>query len=173
MKKRTKIILWSLGGLVLLLCAVGTIYLIVMYEPDLERGREGGSGLPGKRLLIASSGSSFKQALLRELETRLLADRIPFRIIPLRELPAVDPAIYRAVVLINSCEMYKMDSRVRAFFTKYRDYSRIVLVTTSGPGTWKTKDFAIDTVSGASKRGVAPSLAETIMSRVRRIVVPE
>ena len=72
MKKRTKIILWCLGGLVLLLCAVGTIYLIVMYEPDLERGREGGSGLPGKHLLIGSSGSSFKQALLGELETGVL-----------------------------------------------------------------------------------------------------
>jgi hypothetical protein len=169
MTKRTKIILWSLGGFVFLLCAIGTIYLIVLHEPDLANGREGGSGLPGKQLLVASSGSAFKQQLLKELEHRLLADKIPLKVIPLRELPGIDPAACRAVVLLNSCEMGKMDSRVEAFLAQHRDYARTVLVTTSGGGLWKTKKFAIDTVSGASKRSVAPSLAETIMSRVRRI----
>ena len=169
MKKRNKIILWSLAALVGIPAVIMTVYMIVMYEPALK-GWEAGVKNSPTRVLIASSGSDFKKAMIKDVIKRLQPDKRFFKVVDLGELKKVKPIKFQAIAILNSAEMWKMDSNVRTFLDKYSKLKKIVLLTTSGNSKWKTKKYKVDTISGASKQKHRPEMIKKLVARLRAIL---
>lgn len=172
MQKRTRIILWSIAALIGLVVIISTLYLIIMNEPALE-GWEAGDPDSPKQVLIAASGSDYKKQLIRDVIDRLQSDAIFFKVIGLKELPETDPAGYQAIAILNSCEMYKMDEKVRSFLKKYPEPEKIVLLVTSGNSEWTPEDEAYkgyNAISGASSKEYHDTMLAELTGRIRQLL---
>ncbi len=165
MKKKTKIILAIAAGIPACFLIVMTLYLVIMYEPDLEASFETGNPESDARVLIASSGSSFKQELIREIAAALQDSRI--RVIPLGELEKVQPGEYNGILVMTSCEMYKIDSDAAGFLEKHAPGDNLALLITSGNGEWNTDKYGIDTVTGASEPEQKDRLIREAVARLK------
>ena len=82
----------------------------------------------------------------------------------------INEADWHALVIINTTEAWRLQSEVKAFLDRSQHLGKIVLLSTSGDGTWKTKDYGIDALSSASRTGELSSLCSTIVARVEQIL---
>ena len=46
------------------------------------------------------------------------------------------------------------------------DLDKVILITTSGPGTWETDDYDVDIITSASKKEELPGLTKDILRRL-------
>lgn len=169
MRKKTKIVLWILGGLFLLFVGWIGIYLLVKYEPDLDKGWTAGPDAAPTRVLVATSGSAFKRAVAKRVADSLAADGRRVRVEPLAALPDLDPAGFHAVVIMGSCEGWRLGRKAGRFLSRHTNHARHVLVVTSGPGTWKPERWKLDAVTSASRPGDETRVADAVLAKVRAI----
>ena len=118
------------------------------------------------KVLIASQGSGFKNALVEGLSTNLEQRQIYIKVLDVTVLSEVSEEDWDAVVLIHSVEMSKLQPDVKAFLDRAHDLDKVILITTSGPGTWKTNDYDVDIITSASKKEELPGLTKEILKRL-------
>lgn len=118
-----------------------------------------------RKVLIATQGSAFKTQLVAELVERLKPSAY-LRVIDVSALSTINEAEWKALVVINTCEAGKMQADVTAFLAKATNKNNIVLLTTSGSGTWKAAESSIDSISSASKKDQIASLVPEIEHRI-------
>ena len=85
-------------------------------------------------------------------------------------LPEINEDKWNAMVLIHACESRKLQPDVEKYLARAKTLNKVVLVTTSGGGTWKTEDFHIDTITTASKKAQVKPLAAKILKRLDGIL---
>ena len=127
--------------------------------------------IPGQReVLIASRSSEYKKQLVAELQKRLSAAKISHKTIGIKQLDKVDPTSYVAVVVINTCLAWGLDNEVTAFLDRQKAGTNIILLTTSGDGTWLPNKHGqnFDAISGASLKANIGDVARDLMERIQR-----
>lgn len=120
------------------------------------------------RVLIATQGSEFKDAVVAGVVEHLKARAAYVKVIDVSALPAVDQSEWNAIVLVHTWEMRKPPKEVKAFVDRARNSGKSVVLTTSGAGTFKLD--GVDAISSASVVADAPSRSADIAERVDGIL---
>lgn len=167
--KVLKIVLIVIGGIVALVFILFFIYWMANKQGVIESFDVGDPQL-AQRVLIASQGSDFKNALVESLTAHLQEQKVFIKVIDVTGLGAVNEDEYEAVVLIHTVEQWKLHPDVKAYLDRTKDLDKIVLVSTSGSGDWKTKDYDVETVTSASKTEEFSTLIPLILERLDAIL---
>jgi hypothetical protein len=145
------------------------IYLLVNLQGVIEPF-EVNSPDARHKVLIASQGSRFKNMLVSGLVGRFKASPTYIRVVDVTSLSEVSEADWNAVVLIHTTQGSQMQPDARKYLGQARDLDKIILVTTSGSGKWRTKEFDIDTLTSASRKAKVGPLVNTITHRLEAIL---
>ena len=122
-----------------------------------------------KKLLIAAQGSEFKDKVTTGIVDRYTSDAIYIRVIDVEELQGIDPKDFNALVIIHTWENSKPPVAVKVFIDRIEnDRDKIVVLTTSGEGSYKVKD--VDAIAGESILEDAPVFVKEIISRLDSIL---
>ncbi len=119
-------------------------------------------------VLMASRSSAFKEALVKKLSADLAAREIGVKIVGIGDLKDIRAEDYDAVVLINTCLAWGLDNEVQAFVDRYPRNERMIVVTTSGEGSWlpPKEDSAYDAISSASNLTRVDAVAREVTLRL-------
>ena len=123
-----------------------------------------------KRLLIASTDSEFKRAIVSAISTTYQDQAVYVKIIGIADLPLEDANQYSAVVLINTCMAWTIDSTVMQFLDRYGDLPSIIVLTTSNSGYVlpELENRQIDAMSSASIKADADPIAKALILKIKR-----
>jgi menaquinone-dependent protoporphyrinogen IX oxidase len=169
--KILKIVLIILGAVAIILIAAFGIYLLANKQGVIE-AYEFTRAEAEYKVLIASQGSDFKNALVESLTTHL-REKATINVIDVTTLHEVNEDEWDAIVLIHTVEQWKLQPDVKKYLDRAQDLHKIILVTTSGSGDWKTENYDVDVITSASKTGELPSLIQKILGRIDSIVSQE
>jgi hypothetical protein len=125
-----------------------------------------------KKVLIASPASEFKAAVVARIKEEFKNDSIYIKVTGLIGMQSEPAGKYAAIVIINTCMGWNMDPAVHAFLKKHPEKYPLIILTTSGKGTWapRQKKPLFDAVSSASKKNVADATAQAIIVKIRTIM---
>ena len=122
------------------------------------------------KVLIVTQGSDFKDALVSGIIESLKKQSIYIKVIDVSALPEVAEDMWQALIIINTCEVGKMQSDVRHYLSEAKEPDKVILFITSGPGNWKPEDSSIDSISSASKMTQVDSAVTHIMDKLNKIL---
>ena len=167
MKKSTKILVIAAipatpiiaFGIYLLVNIQGVIQPFEINSPDAKH-----------KVLIASQGSGFKNMLVSGLVDKIKNSPTYIRVVDVTSLSEVDEAGWNAVVLIHTTQYGRMQPDAMEYLGRAKELDKVVLVTTSGSGRWKTEEFDIDTLTSASRKAKVGLLINTITHRLGAIL---
>lgn len=134
---------------------------------------EAGDPRAGKRVLIATQRSEFKEAVVSRIVEDLEKDLCYVKVIDLKRLADERAADFGAVVVVNTCKAWSLSRAASKFVKKFPDKGRVVLLTTAGGEEWKPKSVEVDAITSASKEHKADPVAEEIVGKVRKILGPD
>jgi len=167
--KTLKIALIVISSIVVVLLVAFGIYLLVNRQGVIEPFEVNSPEL-GQKVLIASQGSAFKKAVVESLTQYLREKPVYVNVIDVTALAEVIEDDWDAVVLIHTTERWTLQPDVKAYLDRPEDLSKVILLTTSGSGKWKTKDFNVDVITSASKMSEMNSVLRKIISRLNVIL---
>jgi len=121
----------------------------------------------GNRLLIATQGSGFKSALIDSVTVYLIDDSLYVRVIDVTGLGEIDDNEWNAILIVHTTEQWKLQPDVAKYLERARDLSKVIVVTTSGSGEWKSDEYAVDVITSASKSDELPALTQKIVAKLR------
>ena len=128
------------------------------------------AALDGKQvILIASRSSDFKKLLVTKLHEQLAENGFGQKTIGVGGLPQVNASDYTAVVVINSCLAWGLDSDVQAFLDREKTATNIIVLTTSGKGAWLPDQGSrnFDAISAASKMTSVDTVVLDVMAKIQ------
>jgi hypothetical protein len=121
-------------------------------------------------VLVASRSSDYKKLLVAELQKQLSAAGIQHKAVGVEDLKKVDADDYAVVVVINTCLAWGLDHDVESFLDRQKATDNVILLTTSGDGSWlpnkRGRDF--DAISGASVTTNVNTVAANLMGRIQK-----
>jgi hypothetical protein len=120
------------------------------------------------RVLIATQGSKFKDAVVAGVVEQLKARAAYVKVIDISALPGVDDGEWSAVVILHTWEMGKPPNEVQAFVDRARGSGKLVVLSTSGAGDSRIE--GLDAISSASVVADAASRAEDILVKLDAIL---
>ena len=120
------------------------------------------------RVLIATQGSEFKDAVVAGVVEHLKSRAAYVKVVDVSALPGIDGGGWDAIVLVHTWEMRKPPEEVKIFVDRARGSGKLVVLTTSGAGNFKID--GVDAISSASIVADAPSRAADISQRVDAIL---
>ena len=157
-------------GALLLLALIGAVGYKLIYSQGIAEAFEVNSPELETRVLIATQGSAFKNALVAKVAEELGKKAVYIQVVDVTALPKTKVEGWSALVVINTCESGKMQKDAQNYLTQVKAREKVVLLTTSGSGTWTPEEFAIDSISSASKKESVQSLAAEILKRLELIL---
>lgn len=157
-------------GSIIVLIIIAAVALKIMFSQRTAETFEVNSPELKTKVLIATQGSDFKNALVSGIIENLKKQSIYIKLIDVSGLPEVREEIWQALIIINTCEAGKMHSAVRHYFSQTKELDKVILLTTSSSGDWKPEDSSIDSISAASKMTQVDSLVTHILDRLNRIL---
>jgi hypothetical protein len=119
-------------------------------------------------VLIATQGSEFKNAVTAELVEALRRSSARVNVIDVSALERTRADDWDAIVLIHTWEMGKAPAAVTAFMQRTPKRKNLVVLTTSGEGTFKLAD--VDAISAASQMADTSARATEIMRKLEPIL---
>ena len=160
-------IVWSI-----LLLLVAAVAFAGWYWAHFSMGSARTFEVPGAasapRVLIASQGSEFKNAVVTDLANQLAARGTHVKVIDVSALRDIDETRWNAIVLVHTWEMGRPPAAVQEFVKRARDPRRLLALTTSGAGTFKLD--GVDAISTASVVADAPSRAAELLRQLDRLL---
>lgn len=129
----------------------------IINDPDLR-----------KKVLIASQGSEFKNALVDKLIGDLKDRSIYIKVVDVADLPEVSGEGWSNIVVIHTTEWYKAPKGVRKYLKQAEDLGNTVLVTTSGEGSWKPSGYDVDVITSASEMSDIDKVIREVMGKIDR-----
>lgn len=157
------------------LAQTGCVVPRLIWPQDDILGSELNAPASEKRVLVASRSSEFKDAVVERLRQGLRDDAAYVKFVGLDDLEQEDGAKYDAVVLINTCIAWGFDPKVDGFLKRQKQQEHIVVLTTSGNGTWtpKAEGRAFDAVATASEKADIDKVADRILEKVQAILLQD
>jgi len=162
-----KIILIVIAAIVLLAVALFGVYLL-SHRQGVIKTSEFVNSEARKTVLIASQGSRFKNELVDSVVARLKRKLLAIKVVDVTTLQDEDEADFCAFVIIHTTEKWVLQPDVKRFLDRSRDLKKILLVTTSGQGEWRTKDYDVDVITSASRKPELKALPGRICAWIEK-----
>ncbi|NMG68449.1 hypothetical protein GPA19_26350, partial [Azoarcus indigens] len=89
------------------------------------------------RVLVATQGSAFKDAVVAGIVAHLKPRQVYVKIIDVAALPSVQESDWNALVLIHTWQMRKPQPDVKKFVDIIQNVRKVIVLSTSGAGTFK------------------------------------
>ena len=170
--KALKIALIVIGSIVVVFLIIFGIYLLLNIQGEAESFEVGSPELEQK-VLIASQGSDFKNALVKSLTEGLKEKSIYIKVVDVSALSEVNEDEWDALVFIHTTEKSRLQPNVKEYVDRAKDLSKVMLITTSGTGKWKTEDYDIEIITSASKMDKLNALCKQILAWLYPILQTE
>lgn len=154
-------------GLVLL-SVLSLLWYKAQYSMAIATAFDRGSPQATPRILIATQGSRFKDALVAGILDRLTSSAPYIKVIDVSALPGVQEDAWNAIVIVHTWENWRPQADAKAFFDTARDRSKLIVVSTSGSG--REKMPGVDAVSAASVMDDVPKLVGEVLARLDSIL---
>jgi len=167
--KVLKTILFVIVAIVILLIITFSIYLYIHRQGNIK-AFEAGNKNAKQHILIASQGSDFKDLLVDRLIQNLKEKQLYIKVIDVTNLSAINENEWNAMIIIHTTEKFVLQPDVKKYLDRARDLSKVILITTSGSGKWKTKDYNVDIITSASRKEELETLVPEIIKRVENII---
>ena len=173
MKKVLKILLSIIISVVVIIFILLGTYIVVNIQGVIEPFKVGSPNAKNK-ILIASQGSEFKNNLVKTLVQELETEDNYLNIVDCTKLDDENESNWDAIVIIHSAQVHKMPKEAELFLKRSVNLSKVILVSTSGAGDDKIKDFEVDAISTASRISITYKvinwLIPTIESKLQKQV---
>ena len=167
MKKFRKILLVFLS--------IALVFLVFMfwyqYEYAMDHAQEYEVNSPAEnsRLLLATQGSDFKNAITTAIVDYYKTESVYIKVIDISALVGVNPNNYDALLIIHTWENWKPPSSVKSFMDRTTDYrDKMVVLTTSGEGSYKME--GIDAFTGESILEETPNHVGEIIKKLNPLL---
>jgi hypothetical protein len=170
MLKKILLIAGIILGTIIVILTVFYIILVIFYGQEKAEEFEVNKPPIDIKMLVAYQGSAYKNTLVENLLNQLKDESIYIKLIDVDGLENIRLSDWDCVVIINTCERGTMNDSVKSFLKRADSLDRIILHTTSGGGVWKTKDFNIDTITGASDLEDIDKVTDDILKRIITIL---
>jgi hypothetical protein len=117
-----------------------------------------------RRVLIATQGSAFKNAVVSGIVERLKQRSIFVRVVDVGALSDVKESEWDAIVVLHTIEYGRAPPAARAFVDRAADPRRVVVLSTSGAGDFKIE--GVDAISSASRMTDVPARVDALIARI-------
>ncbi|HAD09984.1 MAG TPA: hypothetical protein DCF62_10905 [Porticoccaceae bacterium] len=124
-----------------------------------------------QRVLIATQGSAFKDAVLAELLTYLSDLPVHVQVRDVSALATVNEADWTALVIIHTWEYWRPEPTAAAFLTRAANREHVIVLSTSGDGNKKIDN--IDALTAASDMSAVPRLGGALKQQLSAILKSE
>ena len=161
--RRRKVIVLIIALLALLIPS-SLLWYRGHYSMTVARSYSVGAPSSAQRVLIATQGSRFKDALVAGLIRHLLSRSVYVSVIDVSGLPGVKAGDWTAIVLIHTWEYSRPPADARVFLDRLSERQRVVVVTTSGNG--KEAMPGVDAISAASVMSDPPAPLAAVTGRI-------
>ncbi len=163
--KILKRVLIVIGALIVLFVIIFGIYLLVNRQSVAEPF-EVGSPDSGRRILIATQGSDYKNLMVDTLVSRLKGEDAYISVIDISGLNEINQEDWDAEIIIHTTEAWKLPESVKEFLQEIENPDEVILLVTSGGGKWKPEDCEVDVLTSASKVADIPEKADIIENKI-------
>lgn len=121
-----------------------------------------------QRVLIATQGSKFKDAVVDAVVESLRQRPIYIKVIDVSLLAGVDEDNWNALVVIHTWENWKPQLDAKRFLRRVKVPEKVVVLTTSGGGEEKME--GVDAITASSVPDKAPEYANAILARLEPLL---
>ncbi len=160
--------IWKGIALVIVVFLAFMIWYKIHYSMTVALPFEVNESSRRDHVLVATQGSEFKDALVRQLVDGLRPDSVYIKVMDVSSLPEVNESDWTVIVIIHTWEMGKPPEAVKTFVDRIANRGKLVVMTTSGDGGYKLP--GVDGISSASNPDLISGKAEEILKRVRGIM---
>jgi hypothetical protein len=160
-------VLWGIAILVAVTLGFGGWYQF-HYSMGTAREFEVNSPTIQPRVLLATQGSDFKDSIVRGVIAHLKQRPAYIRVIDVGALRTVSESDWDAILVIHTWEMRQPQTDVKEFIDRVKSAHKVVLMSTSGAGTFKME--GVDEISTASIMTDVPARVAEIDSRLDGIL---
>jgi hypothetical protein len=157
-----------IAALILVALVASAAWYRAQYSMDVARGFEVNDPRSSPKVLIATQGSAFKDAVVAAVVADLQTRPAYVKVIDISMLPGLRAEEWDAIVVLHTWEMGRPPAEVQAFMERAADRLRIVVLTTSGGGDFKMD--GVDAISSASRMADVSLRATDVTSRVDAIL---
>lgn len=159
--------------LITIAVVVAGLYLFLSwykYHYSMEVAESFEVNTPGldRRVLIATQGSEFKEAVVAAVVERLRQQPIYIKVIDVSLLGGVDESKWSAVVVLHTWENWKPQLDAKRFMRQVERPERVVVLSTSGAGDEKMA--GVDAITASSSMDKVPQYADAISARIARLL---
>jgi hypothetical protein len=159
-------------GSLLMLAVTGMTGYKIIYSQGIAEAFEMNSSELETRVLIATQRSAFKNALVASVAKRLAKKPAYINVIDVTALPELQTDEWSALVFITTCQSSEMQKDVRTYLKQINAFENVVLLTTSGSGTWTPEELTVDSISSASRKHKIQPVVTEILKRLDKILEP-
>ena len=136
---------------------------------EVVENREMNSEQLSTKILIATQGSTFKDAVVQNVMSHYELDSVYIKLVDVSRLTQINENDFKAIVILHTWEYGKPPKPVITFIDNYkRAKDKLIVLTTSGEGTNELK--GIDTLAGESIIEDASDYADEIIERIEKLV---
>lgn len=167
--KALKIVLIIIAVLVVLVIALFAVFWLINKQGVVE-AYDIGDSESSRKLLIAGQGSNFKNALVESVTTHLAEEPIYVSVIDVTGLENVKEDDWDAIILIHTTENWKLQPDVKTYLDRAQSLDKVIVVTTSGSGEWKSEEYEVDVMTSASKSEELPMLTNDIVRKLQEML---
>lgn len=121
-----------------------------------------------QRVLIATQGSKFKEAVVDRLIEQLKAKPVNIKVIDVSDLSTIQESDWNAIVIVHTWEYSKPPKAVQQFAERIQSKENVVVLTTSGDGDYKLGGF--DAISSASKLSEVNDIVDQLINKIDKIL---
>ena len=121
-----------------------------------------------QHLLIATQGSTFKDAVVAGVIERLRERQISIQVVDVTALHDVDESQWDAIVVLHTIEYGKAPAPAQAFVDRVGKTGKVLVLSTSGAGDFKIQ--GIDAISSASRMTDVPKRVDELLARVESLL---
>ncbi len=159
MKKWIKILIGIVATPIALFLIALATYVIINQQGVIEPFSVG-SPKAKTKILIASQGSNFKNKLVEDLVSQLKGNETYLSIVDCTMLGNENTANWDAIIIIHTMQMHFMPEEAQRFLQHVDDFSKVILVSTSGGGDEFVDEFNVDAISSASREAAIPKIVK-------------
>jgi len=172
MTRRTRMILIVVGAAIGLPILAFGIYLIVNIQGVIEPFEVNAPDC-SRKVLVASQGSSYKDALLERLVDHVKGKDIYLKVVDTTTLDAEDPAKFDAVIMVAAIYAASIPGAARGFIEKVRHPEKVIPIVTSDSGDAPGEAKDLDAITSASDVGTLDDDFAAILARLERAFGPK
>jgi hypothetical protein len=167
--KRVLIVLGSL----IVLCVIAFGVYLMIHVQDVAEAFEVGTPDMGRKILIATQGSEYKNLMGDTLISRLKGEDVYIGVIDISGLNEISEEDWDAEIIIHTTEGWKLPDPVKEYLERIKNPDEVILLITSGDGGWKPEDCKVDVLTSASKVSDISEKANSIEEKINSLLEVE